>query len=938
MAFFSQKEHKVKRSHSTEHTRPHPTTSIISRPSISTRTRASSRPKTIYDPHPIGAHVRGPDHKSPTTTTPKLNVTPSTPRHSLRRVPVPSLSTQDVDGLPYDRTSPIIPSSRSTSISGKSSIADLGAAYNGPSYNSESSSGISQNPGGPCDPEKTVSPISDLTLLVSSPKQLAPSPKLPSQKPQRAVLRRKSNAKQLKPQPSNQSLTQKKPSKPDLGISSVTATPKRAFSSAHRPLHSVSASPLLDAAHRVRRSTSDEPERRSPQTVSPLPSPRVLTPAGALVAAYKEQEMRRSHSNDFARPDHLSRRDSCDESGGVYYTVFGSSGEVPIAAPEDGSRSPNDTSKRVSIKAKDVSRKPSLGPLSRLSRKSSSKVKKNGTNGFMSESECGHERVTRDEEVRRSSLQGRRSTSVPAKHRRKKSLGIAIDNSDAGLIWDSPQSASTPSKSAGWPGDEPSPSAGGKIWKLVKRLSTGGLKDKYQAQDSTPPVPALPEGLLSTPPPRSRPKTQSVPQSPNSSKLPYIRGRSSFGDAALMNRNTSIRGFPPSRPPALGSGKNPSHRRQSTNTRSSSPVSSDMASFKYWQKSRSSSISTFDDVPPLPERIVSERILSPSELIKLEKEQTAVEHSSPPSTVDSHSPAASASNHRGNAAVVTRKSSLLAYLQASGEESETDGMSGSEFVALPTPPRHHYKPNPHIVYNQSNGSNPTVGSVSTSPTIPMFSTLDVVNQFHQAKLGGVGVSRSLGSSTSQSPAMSSDEMGLVTSVQPPPRPRRSDKRKTLVANHHIAMRASLDQNRRDGDHGRKVPSSTSSSLPRERTFGLSSGLEDGEGRSYGTFGSSNSKGLVEFVETSRDSSSSREDLTFSPSIHSRSPLRFREMRSGEEGGKDKKALTEKEKADRWHDLLERSDRAGGTIHIGNSKLPSDSLRFSDYSTLTTLAL
>jgi dsDNA-binding SOS-regulon protein len=57
-----------------------------------------------------------------------------------------------------------------------------------------------------------------------------------------------------------------------------------------------------------------------------------------------------------------------------------------------------------------------------------------------------------------------------------------------------------------------------------------------------------------------------------------------------------------------------------------------------------------------------------------------------------------------------------------------------------------------------------------------------------------------------------------------------------------------------------------------------------------------------------------------------------------EGGKDRKVLTEKEKADKWDDLLEMSDRAGGTIHIGNAQLLSDSLRFSDYSTLTTSAL
>ena len=813
-----------------------------------------------------------------------------------------------------------------------------------PSHRWESSAGSSPNLGGACDPEKTVCPISDLAILVSSPTKLTasiPSPKPASQKPQRAVLRRKSNAKQPKPQPSSQSLTQKK-SKPDLGISSVTTTPKRAGSSAHHPSHSVSTPPLLNAAHRVRRSTSDERRPRPAENFSSSPSSRELTPAGAVAAAYKEQEKRRE---DFVRTNtgELFRKVSCDEDGGVYYTVFGSSEEVvPIGGPKDETRSQHDLSNRVSIKAEAVSRKPSLGALGRLSRKSSTKAKKNIASGFMSESECGHERVTRDEQVRRSSFQGRRSTSVPAKYRSKKSLGVVIDNSDAGLIWESPQSASTPSKSAGWSVDEPSPSAGGKIWKLMKRLSTGGLRDKYHAQETTPPVPALPGGLLQTPPTKSRSMTQSVPHSPNDSKPPtsrYVRGRSSFGDVALMNPRASTRGFPspvPSPLPATSaSGKNPSRRRQSTNTRSSSPVTSDIASFKYWQKSRSSSVSTFDEIPPLPGRI-----LSSFELSKLEKEQAMAELPSPPSTTDSHSPATSASNHHGNTMIVTRGPSLRGiHMQASGEDSETDGMSASEFVALPTPPRHHYKPNPHLVYHQSNDDSPTVGSVSTSPTIPMFSTQDVVNQFHPTKGGGVGMFRPLNPpSTPQSPAMSSDEFGLVSSVQPPPRPRRSDKRKPLVVNQHITTRASLDQGGRDGNHNRRVPPSTSAPLPRERTFDLSSGREDGDGKSHGTFGRSHAKGLVELVKTSLDSGSSREDLTFSPSIHSRPSLKFREMGSGGGGGKDGKVLTEKEKADRWHDLLERSDRAGGTIHIGNAKLPSDSLRFSDYSTLTALAL
>ena len=40
------------------------------------------------------------------------------------------------------------------------------------------------------------------------------------------------------------------------------------------------------------------------------------------------------------------------------------------------------------------------------------------------------------------------------------------------------------------------------------------------------------------------------------------------------------------------------------------------------------------------------------------------------------------------------------------------------------------------------------------------------------------------------------------------------------------------------------------------------------------------------------------------------------------------ALSEKEKAAKWDDLLEKSARAGGTLHLGETGLMSDQLRYS----------
>ena len=50
----------------------------------------------------------------------------------------------------------------------------------------------------------------------------------------------------------------------------------------------------------------------------------------------------------------------------------------------------------------------------------------------------------------------------------------------------------------------------------------------------------------------------------------------------------------------------------------------------------------------------------------------------------------------------------------------------------------------------------------------------------------------------------------------------------------------------------------------------------------------------------------------------RSPLTFRELDS------PRQKLTEKEKADKWEDLLARSAQAGGTLHLGESQLLSES--------------
>jgi len=65
-------------------------------------------------------------------------------------------------------------------------------------------------------------------------------------------------------------------------------------------------------------------------------------------------------------------------------------------------------------------------------------------------------------------------------------------------------------------------------------------------------------------------------------------------------------------------------------------------------------------------------------------------------------------------------------------------------------------------------------------------------------------------------------------------------------------------------------------------------------------------------------------------------MTFRELNSSDPSNRNR-ALTEREKADRWDALLKKSEAAGGTLHLRgvDDKLPSDELRFS--RTLSELA-
>jgi len=406
-------------------------------------------------------------------------------------------------------------------------------------------------------------------------------------------------------------------------------------------------------------------------------------------------------------------------------------------------------------------------------------------------------------------------------------------------------------------------SSGGKLWKLMKRISTGGLRDKYGAtRDSLPPppVPALPKDIL---PSRLTLDIQKPPSD-------ELVGESGILLSRFMQSRSSMSGVrpstaPSSQRPAARADTDPRSRpstgnkadpRPSTTTRSSSPMSSDIASTKFFQKThsnRSSTTSYGEELPPLPgvshNLPLSQHIISPSELYRMDNDGESMSHTPTPSTTK-RKPARSRS--------VPDDPSFLT--------SPVEDIRPS----LPFPPR---RP------QQSLGGK--ISHSPPSPTIPAFNTNVAVNNFPAPPVLSLSMS----------------EFGVSDSpLSAPPRPRKSSRRQPHSSD------------------GSPSPSSTMkpspiSSSPRTPILpNLSIDVFSRSRRSVST--------------TSRPRDGPISPSPSSASSKNKSPLNYRDMES------PRTALSEREKAAKWDDLLERSARAGGTLHLGETGLMSDKLRFS----------
>ncbi|OCH96404.1 hypothetical protein OBBRIDRAFT_830269 [Obba rivulosa] len=669
------------------------------------------------------------------------------------------------------------------------------------------------------------------------------------------------------------------------------------------------ATPTASTFRSIAEPMSPPPPRRSPPstfrssatTVTGMPrspiTPPDLTPAGKVAHAYMRQEQRRSELeemsgwNDHVRQFHIggvasgSRddvrsmpsdrekgEDAEDGDNGPYYTVVGTSAGHRVAARAaqvdswtlDGACWSSDE------------RHPPAQPRKSLTRKISGRIRRvvRGSSDIERAPERGREWRPYDgqvlEEERRSGSTSRnvRPATASGMGTVRPSVDGYVDVAQEGLR------SPVPSAKNGFPEKE-SPegrtlrtsksvrgnererdedaSPGSKWWRLVKRISTGGLRDKYSQRSTTPPpVPALPPDLRKAATTPASRMTFEIHKSPAQSEAGNNEGgvllsRFIQSRASLSGIRPSVQARSPPQSTPTPPKKHSMGSRPSTTTRSSSPVSSEF--FHRTHSTRSSASSYGEEVPPMPQTLIAQHILSPDELHRLESNDSVEQSPTPEARRPRKPPPRS----------------------QSAPDEQTYSTISENFRSLPLPPRR-----PSSGPREARAAHPTP---SRPPSIPSFSTEEPVNNFSPSPF-----------------PLPLSEFGVLPDA--PPRPKRSDRRHPK----HIDIPAPTDtlpQPALTPRTPRAVPSVTVdvhvSTLPSD----------------------------TELPSSVRNVSSPSSASTHSSSLsQKRSPLLFREMDS------PRHQWTEQEKAQKWEDLLAQSARAGGTLHIGESGLLSDTARLS----------
>ncbi|KAI0255692.1 hypothetical protein BJV78DRAFT_1278950 [Lactifluus subvellereus] len=352
-------------------------------------------------------------------------------------------------------------------------------------------------------------------------------------------------------------------------------------------------------------------------------------------------------------------------------------------------------------------------------------------------------------------------------------------------------------------------SAGGRLWRLVKRISAGGLRERFHtASTPVPPVPAIPKDLLLPPPATLEGQI-------------LIGGHFMGSDTSISRASPSGDGHPTiaiaigTPPPGTMRGHDASPHPPGPST-PSSPQSSEPTSTQFFRSHtpRSSFSSIVGTSPPAPPVPVPALARSPS-----------------PRTLS------------------RSKSSSSARCPSNDER-------------------------------QGSRSPQTRTRQRSSPDNPTFSVADVVNNFIMRR-----------------PSLARHQKRHI--------PTRSLPK--IVAPSPEDVGAFRQRPARSG--------SRDAAQQRDRVDPMLAPGSSGQSRDSHSSGGS----------TVCEPSVSSPTISAGTSVGTVAPLTFREA-----GGSRRQAWTSQEKEDRWDDLLERSARAGGTLHLGagGARLASDNIRFS----------
>lgn len=403
-------------------------------------------------------------------------------------------------------------------------------------------------------------------------------------------------------------------------------------------------------------------------------------------------------------------------------------------------------------------------------------------------------------------------------------------------------------------------STAGKLWKLVKKISSGALKDnhRHHLPSDVPPVPSLPEEVLQSLIPRHQPQQQS----PSSSIKPDLNaGRRSSSRTSRPRPSLSLR---PSTAPS------PTRRRPSM---------------------------PFITPVTTPRQDQSRNVSNSSGA----QASTATSSSSPVSSQShlfnrAHSPQSSSSSY-GEEIMPSIHAGLNQERDTSSDAQRSDHFWKS------IPPSSSLQPHTMLKLDITSDQSPALfqdifvnsESPPDSPTIPTFSTEFSVNSFRPRRASADHipqlpdqVRRSIG----VKPSTHSHLNGFSTPRKLSESSDTSDYEDIENINSRSVVFPELSQSTRRSGQQSPMRKSSASQVSDDSPYGTPQ-------------------------RTSAGSLSSANTVTASP-------MMFRDIKES------RQVWSEQEKVDKWDDLLLRSAKAGGTLHVGLEKLLSDEISLSSF--------